>query len=345
MSVKSIALNHLESRDRVADKAGRRAALMWQRDMSVTALDQGWDLIARPLVDAVTLGQLTAARQATPYVNRAMAEQNLPHVGDPIEPVAFAGVTREGREIAPELYASVTQTKTLIGRGMGVGAAFASGMSMLQVMAATIVRDAGRAADDVASVARGGVMMARVVQPGACSRCAILAGVGHFTRHFERHPGCRCQTIPVSTTRDVLDFPEGLYSSPEEYFKDLSAAEQDRVFTRAGAEAIRNGADPIQVVNARRGSIKRPSGRLRAVQIGARPDGTPIMGYATVEGTSSRGMFGGLELSRTGQYTRRSSDRYRRTRTQRLMPESIFKIAGDDHNRAVQLLKRYGYIR
>ena len=345
MSVKSIALNHLESRDRVADKAGRRAALLWQRNVYGAALDQGWDEIARPLVGVVTAAQLTSARQATPYVNRAMAEQGLPHVGDPIEPAAFAGVTREGREVAPELYSAVTQTKTLIGRGMGIGPAFAAGMSMLQVMTATIVRDAGRAADDVASVSRGGVMMARVVQPGACSRCAVLAGVGHFTRHFERHPGCRCQTIPVSTTRDVLNFPDDLYSSPEEYFKDLSREEQDRVFTKAGAEAIRNGADPVQVVNARRGSIKRPSGRLRPVQIGERQDGTPIMGYATVEGTSSRGSFGRSELSHTGLYVRRDGDRYRRTRTQRLMPESIFQIAGDDHSRAVQLLKRYGYIR
>lgn len=345
MTVRKIALDHIRSRDRVAERAGRRAALLWKRDMDVNALDRGWDLIARPLVGVVAAAQLTAARQAAPYVDAAMDAQSLLHEGPAIEPAAFTGVTREGREVAPELYASVTHTKTLIGRGMGIGPAFAAGMAMLQVMTATVVRDAGRAADDVAAVSRGGVLMARVVQPGACSRCAILAGVGHFTRHFERHPGCRCQTIPVSTSNELGDLPEGLYSSPEEYFKDLSRAEQDRIFTRAGAEAIRNGANPIQVVNARRGSIKRPSGRLAPVQIGVRADGTPIMGYATVEGTTRRGMFGSAEGARANDWVRGNGDRYRRTRTQRLMPESIFEIAGDDKNRAVQLLRRYGYIR
>lgn len=344
MTVQSTAFEHIQRRQVVSDRVAGQAVRLW-RQVGTQNLDAGWDAIAPELATVVAAGQVTAARQATPYVNKVMAEQGLPASGDPLEPVMFAGVTREGREVAPELYSSVTETKRLVGRGMGVGQAFASGAALMQVMASTLVRDAGRAADDVASVARGGKMMARVIQPGACSRCAILAGVGDFTRHFERHPGCQCVTVPVSTTSDVTNFPDDLYSSPDEYFKDLSAAEQDRVFTKAGAEAIRSGADPISVVNARRGSINAPSGRLRQVQVGTRPDGSPVMGYETVEGTTRRGAFGRQEIAWRNNAYRGSGDRYRRTRSTRLMPETIFKWADGDTNRAVQLLKRYGYMR
>lgn len=344
MTVQALTLAQWKRRGQLSDEVGRKAARVW-RQSSAQSLDASWDALAPEITAMVTAAQLAAARQATPYVSEVMAAQGLPSAGDQIAPDMFAGVTREGRELAPELYSSVSTTKTLIGRGMGVGAAFAAGVSMMQVMAATLVQDAGRGADKVASVSRGGVMMARVIQPGACSRCAILAGVGHFTRHFERHPGCRCQTIPVSTTRDVVDLPDGLYSSPEEYFKDLSAAEQERVFGKAGAEAIRAGADPIQVVNARRGAFRHPSGRLRLTEVGTRPDGTPIMGYRTAEGTSARGVFGRNEINWMGNAYRGKNDRYRKTRTQRLMPETIMQWADGDPNRAVQLLKRYGYIR
>lgn len=50
----------------------------------------------------------------------------------------------------------------------------------------------------------------------------------------------------------------------------MSAAEQDRIFTKAGAEAIRLGADMAQVVNARSGmytaegrSLTRTAARTR----------------------------------------------------------------------------------
>lgn len=42
-------------------------------------------------------------------------------------------------------------------------------------------------------------------------------------------------------------------SDPRAYFATLDEAEQNRIFTNAGAEAIRDGADIGRVVNARRG--------------------------------------------------------------------------------------------
>lgn len=51
-------------------------------------------------------------------------------------------------------------------------------------------------------------------------------------------------------------------TNPRAYFDGLSEAEQDRIFTQAGARAIRDGADMSQVVNARRGMFTAGRRRL-----------------------------------------------------------------------------------
>ncbi|MFI2664871.1 hypothetical protein [Micromonospora carbonacea] len=59
---------------------------------------------------------------------------------------------------------------------------------------------------------------------------------------------CDCVHIPARE-----DSADDLRTDPKKYFASLSAAEQDRLFTVGGAEAIRAGADIAQVVNARKG--------------------------------------------------------------------------------------------
>ena len=106
---------------------------------------------------------------------------------------------------------------------------------------------------------------------------------------------------------DAVD--QGLVMDPHSYFESLSEVEQNRVFTNSGAEAIRAGADPLQVVNARRG-MHVAQGRL-----------------VTTEGTTRRGLYG------------RTSTRVR------LMPETIQRMAGGSRERYRQLLTEYGYLR
>lgn len=343
MTLKQLAYKHQQARVALSRRVARRAAQLW-RGISAGNLDTGWDRIAPLLTAEVWDAQLTAARQATPYVNAALRAQGLDAPSSPLEVEAFGGVTLEGREIAPELYSAVTQTKSLIGRGVGVGAAFQAGTALMSVLAATMVRDAGNMADKVATVGKQYTYMARMVQPGACSRCAILAGVGAFYEHFERHPGCRCTTVPVA--RDDR-LPDGLFSSPEEYFESLTKAEQDRVFTKAGAEAIRLGADPISVVNARRGMFRtqQPKSLVARAQRSAvvTPTGRTFEAYTTVEGTSRRGAFGrGLLGARPGDL--RLPDANRKTRAVRLMPETIIDLANGDVEKARTLLRQYGYL-
>lgn len=343
MTLRDEAQRHLIARVRVSDEVARRVLMQW-RTMNPAALDVGWDAIAPTVDRLVTVGQVRAARQSTVFVNRAAQGAAVDRAV--LVPEAFGGVTREGREIAPELFTAVASTKTLIGRGVPVPQAFRAGAAFMSVMAATLVRDAGRSADSTLAVGKGLTYSVRVIQPGACSRCAILAGVKGYRADFKRHPGCRCTSMPLFDS----ETPEGFFRSVDDYFDSLSEAEQERVFTKSGAWAIRNGADPVKVVNARRGANgisysargtgRASPGRLRPVTIGVRPDGSPLQVFATTEGTTARSSWArgqGLnDAIATG-------DRYRRTDTLRLMPEQIMQMSSTPE-RARELLQRYGYI-
>lgn len=95
----------------------------------------------------------------------------------------------------------------------------------------------------------------RVLVPPSCSRCTILAGRHYpYSAGFLRHPRCDCVHAPY-----VGDKPPAV-RSPEDAFRSMSEVEQDATFTKAGAEAIRQGADMGRVVNARQ-STYVPKGR------------------------------------------------------------------------------------
>lgn len=332
-----LAREHERRRSSLAERTARQVVRLF-RGIDPGALDAGWDRVA-PLVEGVvTNAQVTAARQAVPFTN-AVTESS----GPKLVPEAFGGVSREGREVAPELFAAVSTTKRLISRGSGVPAAFRAGTGLMSVMAATLVADAGRSADRTLAIGKGSTLFVRVVSAGACSRCAILAGVTGYKTDFQRHPRCRCTSMALPDGK----VPDGFFDTPGDYFESLNPAGQERVFTKAGAEAIRAGADPVKVVNARRGaltSVKRPDGtysmaRLRPTVIGRRADGFPLTVYATPEGTSARSSWARAQ----GNLVQRGDQRYRRTTNLRLMPEQVMSMAQSPAH-ATELLKRYGYL-
>jgi hypothetical protein len=341
-TLRDVAVEHQRRRDSLADKTSRQALRLW-RSIDPAAIDAGWDRVAPVLTGAVAAAQVTAARQAVPYTNAVMDATGVARGGPLLVPEAFGGVSREGRSVAPEMFAAVTTTKRLISAGSGVPAAFRAGATVMSIIAKTLVTDAGRSADKTLSTGKGYTLSVRVVSAGACSRCAILAGVTGYRTDFDRHPSCRCTSMPIVDNTP----PEGFYASPSDYFGSLTAAEQERVFTKAGAEAIRAGADPVKVVNARRGALtstKRPDGsyslaRLRPTVIGRKADGSPLTVYATREGTSARSSWARAQ----NDLAKQGDQRYRRTQTLRLMPEAIMSMS-QTPERAVELLKRYGYL-
>jgi hypothetical protein len=176
----------------------------------------------------------------------------------------------------------------------------------------------------------------RMLRGKSCSRCAVLAGKRYRSaKPFDRHPRCDCIHIPAAEAAD--DWA----TDPNTYFNSLSKANQDSLFTKAGAEAIRNGADVSQVVNARQGVTV-------ATSFGQRVNATTV-------GTTTRALFGGFDTLPDGTLRKRSDadlqklpgNRFRTARAPRLMPDEIFLQAerlGWDRTEVLRQLRRFGYI-
>lgn len=350
MSVQSEAAQKFQNEAiRRSDAVTRRALSLW-REVPVSDLDAGWAAVEPQLVAAVSAAVVQNAAASNVMVARVGRADGVAP-GDVVVPNALAGVDSSGRSTAGLLHGAVTTTKEAIGLGASQSSAFLSGASYLAAMTKTLVADMARTAGGVAAAGRGYVRYVRVVNPGACSRCAILAGSDRFSKPFQRHPACRCTSVPV---REGEGVPDGLHASPSEHFWSLSEAEQNRIYGRSGAEAIRLGADPIQVVGARRGAsglfysraypaTLKSVRRMQRVPIGARPDGTPIMGYTTLEGTSKRGVYGRIQRGLDEQFARVGNARLSTARRSRLMPESIMEATSDPEMRRT-LLRDAGYL-
>lgn len=298
---------------------------LWAR-MSAADLDAAWAKILPRLVTAVISGQLLAVAGADDFVQASLLEQglNAPASGRLAE-AAFAGVGGDGYPVGGQLFGAVTWTKQQIGAGYSPEQALESGRSRLALLASTAVQDAGRSAVATSIAARPKVTgYVRTLSPPSCSRCAILAGRWYrWSASFDRHPRCDCGASPAAEDASEQR------TNPRAYFDSLAKSDQDRLFTSAGAEAIRSGADIGQVVNARRG-MQTATAYGRSLK-------------TTTEGTTKSGAFGSMERARVAAITG-ENPRSIRLNTPRLMPEQIFQIAGEDRTEAIRLLKRFGFI-
>lgn len=342
---------HQADLTRLAHGAASQVSGMW-RLINRTELDSNWDVVAPRIVATVTAAQTEAAGRAVSYSDAIDGSYGYKAPRTVLNTEAFTGVMGDGRELAPALYGAVTNTKTWIGQGVPTETAFQRGASFLAVIAQEAVASIGRASDVSMLGGKKYTRYVRACAGSACSRCAILEGVYSSDTAFQRHPCCQCVAIPIEvdgkpTKSETREF------NPQAFFDSLSTAEQDKRFTVAGAKAIRAGADPVAVVNARRGAYgigyksngNAPAlgrNRLTPITIGRKADGSPLKVYATVEGTTARGAFAKAEAQRTENSALQGQ--YRRTTTVRLMPEQIMRMAGDNANRARELLTRYGYI-
>jgi hypothetical protein len=302
---------------RVADRV---QALWWALDPS--DLTDSWNTTVGPAVlRTVSAGQLAAAAPADAYVRAVEAAVDAqPDPGGTLRPTAFAGLAADGRALDSLLYLPVITTKQGLAAGLATQEAMMSGLAQLLTMATSEVADAGRSAAGVSIAADRTVTgYVRVLSPPSCARCVVLAGREYgWNKGFQRHPHCDCVHMPV--TRYQRNNP---LMDPGDYFRSLSRAEQDRVFTAAGARAIRDGSDIGQVVNARRSMYA----------IGTTPGGQRLL--ATREGMTRRGLaYKRLkQLEAAGRAPARG----------RLVPEAIYRLASD-RDEAIRLLHRYGYL-
>ena len=310
------------------------ADLLW-REVEPGAITASWRRIANHMVALLIAAQQAAAAGAQHYVDQAVTEQGgTPDPAGQLNPSAFAGWAADGRSLTSLLDQPRITVLTNFAAGIGQQEAMQAGRYQLLRIMGTETADAGRSANGVGMVGDGAVTgYVRVVAAGACSRCVILAGQVHYIHGdriplaFPRHPHCQCTNQPVLTKH-----AEALID-PDAYFRSLSRAEQDRVFTADGAKAIRDGADITSVVNVRRkGAVYTADAYGRRV-------------LATREGTSRRGSFYRAERQRAVAAGRvPSSGRGFQLRSPRLMPEEIYRLA-ETREGAIALLKRFGYFR
>lgn len=357
-----IAFAHRADLLRISNSLAKRVALLW-RQMDVNSLDASWGRVAPKMVQLVASAQLAAADLTPGYIRALDNSYNFTSQPARIVPQAFSNVMGDGREVAPALYGAVTTTKGLIGKGIPVPNAFQSGGSFLSIIASAALQDMARNADEVLSAGKGYTRYVRVIGGTACSRCAILAGTYSATETaFQRHVHCCCSTCPIEIAGKPavsgMKVPEGFHDSPGSYFDSLSAEEQDRVFTKAGAEAIRQGADVTKIVNARRsaygigytghsrslGGVKVPTvatrGRLTPITIGRKADGSPLQVFATQ--FTARSQFYKSEAQRVEASL--AGGNFTRTVSVRLMPEQLAIMANGSSDRWVELLGKYGYL-
>lgn len=298
-------------------------------------LEAAWREIGPRLLLLLTAAQLGAARNAAAYLPWVLAETGQPDdpVGE-VNPRAFAGIASDGRPLESLLYGAVVAAGRAYTGGAPTREALAAGRAFLDMVVTTQVADTARAATSAGIAARPRLTgYVRMVNPSACSRCVVLAGKWFgWNKGFDRHPECLCLHIPAAEDR-AGDFR----TDPELYFDSLTPAEQDRTFTKAGAQAIRDGADIGQVVNARRG--------MATARLGAKDR------LFTREGITRRGLFGSGQAARAARATKTNlgqrgyikNYRQRTTTLVRLMPEQIYADAVDRAD-AIRLLRRFGYI-
>ena len=266
MAVEEIAAAHARRQVTLARRAARELARLWR------LVDRGnvaasWRELLPAALAVVSASQAAAASQAGPYVAAVADEYDVASVAaGRVNPGAFAGIASDGRPLASLLYEPAITSLVAIRQGAAPARAMMSGGFLLDMVARTQVADAGRTADGAALVAHPQMTgYIRMIVGKTCSRCVVLAGRRYrWNTGFLRHPRCDCRHVPV--TEDV---PGDVRTDPTAYFRSLTPAEQDKTFTKAGAETIRDGADIARVVNARRG-IQEAGGRLFTTEAAGR---------------------------------------------------------------------------
>lgn len=314
MALPASATAYWEEQRRVSALSLAIAKRLWLR--MGNDFDASWDQIAPTLVASVEKAQADAGALAVDFVPAVLDDLNVdaPAV-DEVLPESLVGVTGGGVPLEQGMYSAVVASKQAVGRGATMVDALSAGADVLQMMIATTLSDTGRAAESLGIATRPGVGYIRMLEGQSCSRCIILAGRFYrWSAGFKRHPRCDCRHIP-STRKNV----DRLAIDPNRYFRSLPQAEQDARFGAASAQAIRDGADISQVVNADNG--------MRQAQV----YGQNLR--ITTEGVTKRGVAGKIIRARGRDPVT----------TPRLMPSTIYDIA-EDRADALRLLRLNGYV-
>ncbi|MCQ9367959.1 hypothetical protein NQ036_06835 [Brevibacterium sp. 91QC2O2] len=309
-----VALNR-DNTTALVGSAYRHSLTAWNQ-VDPGAIAASWSDLLPAAASAVATAQYLAGTNTAALAYTALDAQDIDAAGPVPNPAAVAGFMPETGALVESALAGVGfHALDRIAGGQAPAQALAAGRFELGDLIQLATAGAGEAMGSVVTASRSQTIgWVRVAQPGCCIRCSLLAGRWYrWNRGFKRHPGCRCEHFPA---REV---PGGdLGSDPYQLFESLSESEQARIWTRAGAQAIREGGDIYQIGN----SISRPL-----------TDGTHRTGREryTTEGTTRYGAY--------RRYTARGQAGKRR-----MTVGEIYRQAGDDRTLAVRMLWENGYI-
>jgi hypothetical protein len=266
VAVEPIAAQHAERQVILARRTATELGRLW-RLIDPRRIAGSWGALLPSALVVLGTSQATAAAGAGTYVDDALEAQGAAVAAEGrVAAEMFAGIASDGRPLATLLLEPMIASLELIGKGAAPARALASGRFQLDMITRTQVADAGRVAVGAAITARpdvGGYV--RMIVGKTCSRCLILAGRRYrWNSGFRRHPRCDCRHVPYAE-----NVPSDISTDPRAYFDSLSRDEQDEAFGKAGAEAIRQGADMARVVNARRG-IYTAGGRTFTTEMAGR---------------------------------------------------------------------------
>jgi hypothetical protein len=300
--------------------------------------DASWARIGPRIAALVTAAQVGAARDGIAYVGDALAEQDIDVRPDfDSDPRSFAGSAYSidglvAGQLEPVLYGAVVNARTADAGSLAQR--LDAGLTFLSMVVPSQVADASRAASGTQIFARPEIGYIRMVNPPCCKRCAVLAGA--YFKHnagFQRHPQCDCRHVPTYEA-DAEDV--GYMIGPEDV-KDLNATQR---------QAIADGADMNQVINARRvyttrEGVARPSYSADGLWTS---EGTTRRGYASYVKRAIAKQRGELAKETATNVGRRGYVKnYVVRRTKRPTPEAIYKYA-ESREEAIKLLAANGYI-
>lgn len=295
---------------------------LWRGMRPADVLAEMEGATGRRILNLVIAGQLTVAQGAEAFVRLSMAALGagaVPLLGT-VAAAGFAGITGDARRLDTLLYLPAVTVASRRAAGATDEEAMFAGLVQMATLTGTELADTNRQATQVAMAANPNVRYyTRVVNLPACARCIILAGQTYsYSAGFQRHPNCDCSVVPL----DRAEWEQ--VRTPEQIYASMSPQDRRRVFGVAESQAIDQGADMGQIVNARRGMSDAG-------------DAT------TTEGTTVRGYYG-RRVRRAGGAVDRGTGRYSTVATERLSPHEIFRREPDDREAQVALLRANAYL-
>ena len=306
----------------------------WRQNRS-DDFNQAYANAYAPILLALDSAQQDVAEymaDTTPDVMQSLGSKNMGSGEFAFDTSRLIGWAGNGQNTFDNLWSSVLLGKQSVANGNSLNMALSTIENSLALRSRTILADTARTSSMMAAKSHSfTARYVRMLTPPSCGRCAILAGIPSGRKAFERHPHCDC-VAAWSTDESAL---AKHYANATDYLNSLSSEDLAKTLgSQANAQAWHDGADLNQLVNA-----YRKSGSVRPAQLYGR-----TIKYTT-EGTTKRGWA--YSRMKSAGYVKghvKYGSKYWRADRPRLMPESIYQIAGNDHAQAMRLLSNYGWL-